>query len=145
MKILALDLGDVHTGTAISDVSRIIAKPYKTLSFSNLENSLKEIFSQETISTVVVGYPKTMMGKISTQTQKVIDIKNEYETKFPDQKWVLWDERLSSKNAEKFKKGKEKEDKLRLHSVAAALILESYLEHLRIRDFLDKETNNLTE
>jgi putative holliday junction resolvase len=133
MKIIALDLGDVHTGVAMSDPDRIIAKPYKTISTEILNDFIEEIIKKEAINTIILGYPKTMMGKISAQTQKIIDTKTQLEKKFPEITWVLWDERLTSKNADKFKKGKDKEDKIRLHSIAAALILESYLEFLRIR------------
>lgn len=133
MKILALDLGDVHTGTALSDSLRMFAKPFKTIPTTSLEQFIKEIIEKENLKIIVLGYPRTMKGAISAQTQKIIDAKSEYEKKFPDISWVLWDERLTSKNAQKFKKGNDKEDKLKLHSVAAALILETYLDFLRLQ------------
>lgn len=133
MKILALDLGDVYTGVAISDSENIIAKPYKTIDSKELNSFIKEIINKENINFIVIGYPKTMQGKISIQTQKVIDLKSDLEKRFPNVSWIFWDERLTSKNAEKLKKNKQKEDKIKLHSIAAALILQSYLEFLRIK------------
>ena len=59
-------------------------------------------------------------------------MKNELEKRFPKQTWVLWDERLTSKQASKMG-SKKKGDKQKIHSVAAALILESYLMYLRIK------------
>lgn len=132
MKILALDLGDVHTGTAISDITGLLAKPYKTIPTGQLENFLKEIIKEEEIDKIIIGYPKTMAGKISAQTQKIINTKTELEKKFPKIIWILWDERLSSKKAEQLKKIKDKEDKIKSHSIAAAFILDSYLEYLQI-------------
>lgn len=133
MKILALDFGNVHTGIAISDISHIIAIPYKTVFTENLENVLKDLLEKENISTIVVGYPKTMKDTISIQTKIILSFKETFEKKFPQCNWILWDERLTSKSAEKFKKGKEKEDKLKLHSIAAAIILNSYLESLILK------------
>lgn len=126
-KILALDIGDQWTGIALSDASKILAKPYMTVEAARLAEALREIFEKESIETVVVGYPRTMKGTESAQTQKVIAAKEELEKTFRDQKWVLWDERLSSKRADVLKKGITKEDKLRAHAVAAAFILDSYL------------------
>jgi putative Holliday junction resolvase len=128
MKTLALDLGDVHVGTAISDVLGITSKPYQTVSANELESFLKALLEKENIKTIVVGLPKTMRGTISQQTQKTIDTKEDLEKKFPQIKWVLLDERLTSKQADQIKQAKTKEDKIKSHSIAAALILRSYLD-----------------
>ena len=47
-------------------------------------------------------------------------------------KWILWDERLSSKRSEQLKKTKTKKEKIHSHSIAAAFILQNYLDHLSI-------------
>jgi len=48
---------------------------------------------------------------------------------------ILWDERLSSKRAASgTKKIMTKEEKVVSHSIAAAFILDSYLEYRRIHD-----------
>ena len=130
MKIMALDLGDAWVGTALTDALRFFAKPYKTIGAADLETFLQETFSKEKISIVVVGYPKTMQGKESDQTRLVIATKEKLELIFPAQQWVLWDERLSSKQARSLKNPKNKEEKLQQHSIAAAIILESYLPYL---------------
>jgi putative holliday junction resolvase len=127
MKIMALDLGDAWVGTALTDALRFFSKPYKTVGAANLESFLQETFSKEKISIVVVGYPKTMQGTESDQTRLVVATKEKLEAMFPAQKWVLWDERLSSKQARSLKNPKNKEEKLLQHSIAAAIILESYL------------------
>lgn len=129
MKIMALDLGDAWVGTALTDSLRFFSKPYKTVGAADLENFLQEIFNKEKISTVVVGYPKTMQGAESDQTRLVVATKEKLEAMFPAQQWVLWDERLSSKQARNLKNPKNKEEKLQQHSIAAAIILESYLPY----------------
>ncbi len=89
--------------------------------------------SQEPISTVVVGYPKTIgAGTESDQTKKIVTLKEELEQKFGQVSWVLWDERLSSKRAEQARQGhfKDKEEKRLGHSIAASFILQTYLDYL---------------
>lgn len=127
MRIMALDLGDAWIGVALSDPLRFFSKPYKTVAAADLETFLAQALPAEKISEVVVGYPKTMQGTESDQTRLVIATKEKLELMFPTIKWVLWDERLTSKQARKIRSPKNKEEKLAQHSIAAAIILESYL------------------
>ena len=130
MKILGLDIGDVWTGTALSDALGITARPHKTAETNKLVQFLTDLFKQENINTVIVGYPKTMKGTESDQTKKVIAAKEMLEKTFPEKTWILWDERLSSQRANTLKQARTKEEKIQSHSIAAALILASYLDHL---------------
>lgn len=138
MKILALDVGDVHTGTALSDSQQMFASPYKTIPTLQLEEFIEEILAKENISTVVIGYPKTLRGTISEQTQKVINVKEALEKMFGNMNFVLWDERFTSKQAQSLKQAKTKEEKVKSHSIAAAFILESYLDHLRFKKSMEE-------
>lgn len=131
MKILALDLGDRWIGTALSDSSRIVARPYKTVELDTLIPFLTELFLKEKITTVVVGKPQTFRGTESEQTKKIIAQKEKLEVLFPVHLWVFWEERLTSKHAKAMTQNKQKEE---LHSVAAALILDSYLSYLRFME-----------
>ncbi|HBS48074.1 TPA: Holliday junction resolvase RuvX [Candidatus Dependentiae bacterium] len=134
MKTLALDIGDKWVGSALSDAIGLTCKPYKTVSIEMLNKFLEEALKTEPISTVVVGYPKTLKGNESDQTKKTVQVKEKLETIFAqingrEIKWVLWDERLSSKRAgsiEGRKKGVD--DKLKEHSIAAAFILQTFLD-----------------
>lgn len=137
MKVLALDLGDVWTGTALSDGLRMFARPYQTVKTTDLQNFLEALFKEEKITIVVVGFPKTLKGGHSEQTKKIIAHKELLEGNFPLLEWVLWDERMTSKQAQAIKKPKE--DKLKVHSIAAALILETYLMHLQLQKVLNEE------
>lgn len=141
-KILALDIGDQWTGIAISDSMGILAKPHKTSSTQDLGQELAIILKENNVSEVVVGYPKTMHGTESDQTKKTLLVKEKLESIFNDVKFILWDERLSSKRAENisFKninfnnKSKStylkiKEEKHKSHSLAAAFILDTYLTY----------------
>ncbi len=129
MSILALDIGDVWTGSAIADPLGITARPYQTTKTTGLDEFLIKTIEKEHIDRIVVGYPKTLKGTESAQTKKVVAHKEELEKKFKNIEWVLWDERLSSKQAAAIKKSKS-EEKTAIHSKAAAFILMGYLDHL---------------
>lgn len=131
MKILALDIGDVWTGTALSDALALFAKPYQTAETNTLVSFLSELFKKEIIQTIIIGHPRTMKGTSSDQTKKVEEAKVKLEKEFPDKTFLLWDERLSSKRADTLKKAVTKEEKIKSHSIAAAFILESYLQFAR--------------
>jgi putative holliday junction resolvase len=131
-RLAAFDIGDKWTGVALSDSLRIFAKPYDTVATAGLESFLKTLLEQHDIEQCVIGYPITMHGTISQQTQKIIAVKQKLEILFPHVQWILWDERLSSKRASEVKKGtiKTKDDKSKLHAIAAAFILDSYIMFL---------------
>ncbi len=136
MKILALDIGDRWTGSALSDPLCMFARPYKTVQTAELKEFIKKIIDQEQIKTIVVGYPQTLRGTESEQTKKIKTIAVDLEQSFSSMNWIMWDERFTSKQAAKLKKVKSKEEKRLLHAIAAAFILTGYLEHL----YFKKET-----
>jgi putative holliday junction resolvase len=129
-KIMALDLGDQWVGSALSDSLKILARPYKTVPTSELIPFLQQLLTQEPIDIIVIGYPKTMGGKESEQTRKVLVTYQTLTSQFPALRFVLWDERLSSKRAEAINRARTREEKIKSHSVAAAFILDSYLTFL---------------
>ena len=127
---MALDLGDVWVGTALSDPLKIIAKPYQTIKLSELSAFLHALFAKEKIDTIVIGYPRTMRDTESSQTKKVLAQKEFLEKEFPEKKCMLWDERLSSKQAKTIQRQNCTTDTNKEHSIAAALILETYLQFI---------------
>jgi len=133
MKIVALDLGDRWVGIAISDPLGIIARPHDTVATKQLHQFLENLFSKEQIQTIVVGYPKTLRDTESAQTKRVRTQFDELKKLFPDLTWVLWDERLTSKEAVRMARHLPTKDKLLVHARAAAIILTTYLASLAIQ------------
>ncbi|MEX0939842.1 MAG: Holliday junction resolvase RuvX [Candidatus Babeliales bacterium] len=129
-RILCLDLGDEWTGAALSDPVGFTAKPFATVPTGQLEDFIVKAMQQENVMEVVIGYPITLRGTESLQTKKVVNKKEELEKAFPTVTFHLWDERLTSQKAQMLKKAKTKEEKLQSHSIAAAFILQSYLDYL---------------
>lgn len=127
---MALDLGDQWIGIALTDASRLFARPYMTVSAPELETVLEKTSKDQNVDLIVVGYPKTLKGGESEQTLKVVAQKKKLEEKFPEIPFILWDERLSSQRAQQIV-GKKREDKLKEHALAAAFILDSYITYLQ--------------
>jgi putative holliday junction resolvase len=131
MKILALDLGDKWVGSALSDALSITCKPYKTTILENLTTFITETLQEEPIDTIIIGLPLTIKGTQSAQTKKVMLLKNSLEEKFKNITWILWDERYTSKRANEIiskRKKSHKKNKQNDHVLAAAFILQSYLD-----------------
>ena len=133
MKIAALDLGDRWIGIATCDPLEIVASPLKTTSPQHLDKEIINLINNN-VSLIVVGLPKTMRNTESAQTKKIISQFEDFKQKYPHIDWMLWDERLTSQQAQKIARKKQKEDKLLGHAIAAALILESFLEHRRMQN-----------
>jgi putative Holliday junction resolvase len=128
-KLLGLDLGDQWVGVAISDALQIVARPYATVSVKDLPNFLLKTLESEPITTVIVGYPTTLSGTISQQTEKVLKQVEQLKQQFSSITWILWDERLSTQRAELGQKLLTKKEKLKAQAKAAAFILDSYLTY----------------
>lgn len=129
-RIGALDLGDRWTGIAISDPLGLVARPLITVETKDLERDLAALFQEHKIIKMVVGDPQTMRGTASDQTRSARAHFESLKAQFPKIEWILWDERLSSKQAAAGVRVSSKDDKRALHARAAAVILSSYLEFL---------------
>ena len=138
MRYLGLDLGSKTLGLAISDTTLTIANSLKTLHFNNedydsLMEPLNEIIKEYNIKRIILGYPLNMDGSIGTRAEITIEFKKKLEKKFKLEV-ILQDERLTSVISNQVlidadisrKKRKKKVD-----SIAATLILQSYLDKER--------------
>ncbi len=130
-KILAIDPGDRWVGIAISDPSRLIARPLTTVQLDDLNPFLTELFAREQIKLILIGHPLTTTGKESDQTRKVIELKNRLEASFANQKFLLWNEHKTSQQAaqlqQETRRKHDPKKKEESHALAASFILNSYL------------------
>ena len=147
-KILALDLGNVWTGVAISDPLQHLARPLRTVKTKDLIEQLTLIFAQDKIETVVVGLPITSKAGLSQQTAQIIAQKEALEKQFPQCAWTLFNERFTSQQAamlqrELGKKSSGKKEKEESHSLAAAFLLDAFLAtHQQARSDDDEDDAN---
>lgn len=144
-KMLGLDVGDRTIGVAVSDPTGLIASPVETIRKESNKQSIARIVELilETGSIkVVVGLPKNMNGTIGPQGEKtlafvkLLEKKIKYTEKLAGQTIdiIMWDERLTSKAAERtlieseMRREKRKEV---IDQLAAVYILQGYLDHIR--------------
>jgi putative holliday junction resolvase len=132
-RILAIDYGSRRMGLAVSDPLGITAQGLETLQrrnkrsdFARLERTLREY----QVSEIVLGYPLRMSGEEGTQSQKVKDFAEELRQRF-ELPVHLWDERLTSAEANRLLRDAELSTKKRTQAVdrmAAVLILQAFLQ-----------------
>jgi putative holliday junction resolvase len=141
-RAVALDVGDVWTGVAVSDETRSIARPVEVVESGELSAFLGELGRGGRISEVVVGVPRTLSGEVGFQARKILDKLDGLRDEFPEMRFVEWDERFTSRMAvEGVGAGRAKKPKRtgarksganraegRVDHLAAARMLQEYLE-----------------
>jgi putative holliday junction resolvase len=134
MRVLALDHGTRRIGVALSDELGMIARPLEFIEaepFATFLNRLRHLVSINNVELVVVGMPRNMDGSYGPAAMKVREFVGVLRTSLtvPIE---LWDERLTSVQANQIlsqaaiRGGKRK---ARVDAVAAAILLQSYLDH----------------
>jgi len=132
-RFLAIDFGEKRVGLALSDPMKIIAKPFKTIFYSNqndLINKIALIIKDEKIEKIILGLPKGLKGNNTSQTKIVIEFYNYIKNKI-DTPIVMEDERLSSVSAKKsliLQDIKTGYNKALIDETAAAIFLQLYLD-----------------
>lgn len=131
-RLLCLDIGQRRIGVAVSDPLQLLASPrgYIAVGRDGGLGEVRALVRQLQIVQIVVGLPLAMDGRERDAAQGVrawVERLQEH-TQVPI---VLWDERLSTTAAERalLESGMRREErKWRRDAVAAALILQSYLD-----------------
>jgi len=140
MRILALDVGDKRIGVALSDPLGFSAQPLVTIHREgSLDSVLQQVLSlakEKGVEQIIVGIPRTLRDNLcSQQTQRVLEFVALLKEK-TDLPVIEWDERLSTKAAERQMHQMElspQQKKERVDQLAACFILEGYLQSLRYR------------
>lgn len=131
MRYLAVDHGEKRTGLAICDEGETIASPLKVVEGQGgLIGKIIAAVESEMVGGIVIGLPLNMDGTQGEQARGVLGfgerLKEHLEIPI-----FFHDERLSSFGAEKKLSGvgmTRKQKKKRLDAVAAAAILQSFLD-----------------
>jgi putative Holliday junction resolvase len=131
-RILAIDYGLKRTGIAVTDELQIIASGLTTIPSDTVLSFLKNYFSKESVSKVLIGEPKQMNGEPS-QSAVIIDaFVNQFSAAFPEMKVIRVDERFTSKMAFQSMidgglKKKQRQNKALIDEIAATILLQDYL------------------
>ena len=132
-RALAVDLGTVRVGLALSDPLGITAQPKGFLLRRTIRKdlgALLDLIKEHEVATVVVGHPLLMSGASGEKATEA----QEFAERLRAQgvcSVVLWDERLTTVQAQRaLLEGNvsRKNRKLVVDAAAAALMLQSWLD-----------------
>lgn len=137
MRYLGLDLGTKTLGISITDKTNTLVRPLKVIRFKSEEyesilDELKNIIKENDISKVILGLPKNMDGTVGFAGERSLKFKDLLENNNIEVELI--DERLTTIMAEDIvhmNNDNVKNTKKKIDSIAASIILESYLKGLK--------------
>lgn len=136
-RILSLDVGKKRIGLAISDELGITATGLATLHRTRIRQDLQDlaaVCTEHQVKLLLVGRPLHMSGDESRQSEYTREFAERLSA-YVSLPVVYWDERLSSREAERLLRaaGASLEQKKKsVDQLSAILILESYLGYRQI-------------
>jgi putative Holliday junction resolvase len=133
-RVLAIDLGDVRIGLALSDPLGLTAQPLETLAVTGKRRTLARVAGlvrEHGVGTVVVGLPLLLSGEDGERATAARQWAAELARRVSGVNVELWDERLTTAEAERTMisggvRRRARRDKV--DRVAAALILQGFLD-----------------
>ena len=134
-RLLGLDLGTKTIGLALSDVTRTIATPLKTLRrrrFTDDARDLLALCAAEAVGGIVIGLPVNMDGSEGPRAQSARAFARNL-SRLTDLPLALWDERLSTAAVTRTLLDADASRRRRaevVDSLAAAWILQGALDRL---------------
>ena len=133
-RVMALDVGDVRIGVALSDPMGIIASPEGAVA-AEPENvaldQLARFVREKEVRVVVIGLPRLIGGPEGEQARKTRDFARKLRNVLPPETQIYFeDERFTTTMARQTirQKGKKHPNKGEKDAIAAAHILRSFLD-----------------
>lgn len=137
--ILALDVGESRIGIAISDPTKTLASPVKTVQTVNALHEILELVDRNNVAAILIGLPYLPSGEKGVQYGKTKNFINEISD-LTNTPIITIDERYSTIEAKKkilesinlnhSKRSKKHIPKNLIDSASATVILQSYLDNL---------------
>lgn len=132
-----MDFGKKRTGVAVTDPSQIIAGGLTTVRTSELIDFLKDYLSKESVEKIVIGQPRTMDYEYSESMSFIEPFVNKLKSIFSDLPIVFFDERFTSVMAHQAMVDsgigkKKRQNKALVDQISATIILQGYMESLRL-------------
>ena len=101
-RVVALDVGSVRIGVAVSDPLGIFAQGIAVLSAQgNWLSELKKIIDKYNNPKLVIGLPKRMDGKEGPEAKKMREWASQIKEEFPDIEIEFIDERYTTSIAQR--------------------------------------------
>jgi putative Holliday junction resolvase len=134
-RVVALDVGSVRIGVAVSDPLGIFAQGIAVLSAQgNWLSELKKIIDKYNNPKLVIGLPKRTDGKEGPEAKKMREWASQIKEEFPDIEIEFIDERYTTSIAQRTlleANVSRYSRKQKIDKIAATLILQSYLDRMR--------------
>ena len=133
MAILGLDVGEKRIGVALAD--GLLAIPLTVIDRAGEEADLERVLAlaeEHGVKRIVVGLPRSLDGSIGRQAERVLSFSSAL-SESTDVPVDTWDERLSTVSAERLLLDagvKREKRRARRDAMAAAIILQSYLDRV---------------
>jgi len=130
-RLLALDIGDKRIGVAISDESRLLARPLTTIARASKREDFEAIarlVAAHNVERLIVGLPRTLRGEEGPQAQRVRRYVEALSSAI-DAPIAFQDERYTSVEAKERLAGSSRRRRAKrdIDAAAAAIILQDYL------------------
>lgn len=138
-RFLAIDYGTKRTGIAVSDILKIIANGLTTVPTHTLFDYLKTYLSKEDVECIIVGLPKQMNNEYSENMKHIRPFVKKLQSLYPNIPVEMYDERFTSTLAQQTiidagLKKKDRQNKSLVDEISATIILQSYMESLRLQN-----------
>lgn len=132
-RLIGIDVGKKRCGLAQTDLLQTIASPVGTFSPDEIIDKIAHIVEESQVEGFVIGWPLKPNGKEGEATEMVQEFINRLKNLYPDIPVFKTDERYTSNQAldvmiEIGVPQKKRRKKERVDRIAAALILQTYLE-----------------
>ncbi|MDD5082024.1 MAG: Holliday junction resolvase RuvX [Dehalococcoidales bacterium] len=132
-RILGLDIGDRRIGVALSDPDGKLATPFSIIDCQDDTADVAAIIAivnQQQVERIIVGLPRSMDGALGRQAEKVAAFTRRLSAQTPVPV-EFRDERLTTVSARRLIReanNRKSKKKTRDDAIAAALILQGYLD-----------------
>ena len=132
-RLIGIDVGKKRIGVAQTDLLKTIATPVGTFSPDDVFSNIEHIVEQAPVEKFIVGWPLSLSGDEGSATQMVEDFIKKLHHSFPHIDIVKIDERYTSTQAKSLMveagiPKKKRREKGRVDRIAAAIILQNYLD-----------------
>ncbi|MBQ8588108.1 MAG: Holliday junction resolvase RuvX [Clostridia bacterium] len=137
MRIMGIDYGDSRVGVALSDPLGITAQGLATLPnkvYTKMLDALVSLVNEHGVEKIVLGMPKNLNGTSGDRAEVTETFRADLESRLDAVDIILWDERLTTVQAAGIlnvtnTRGKDRKNVI--DTVAASIILQSYLDYLK--------------
>ena len=137
MRYLGVDFGASRTGLSLSDATGLICRPLTVVAERDTETLIDRVLEyacSEAVGEIVVGLPRPLSGGTNAQLEAAEAFARRLAGRAP-MVVATWDERFTSKLAERGRSGSTPAD-----AVAACYVLQSYLDAVHSKSERDQRS-----